>query len=73
MSTRALELCTSIFVLLDVNLAKLVQIRMEIFIWGNASFAAKKGEHWDINFYPVENTPKEQGTGSQYKVYYCQA
>ncbi|KAK6186067.1 hypothetical protein SNE40_008174 [Patella caerulea] len=34
-----------------------IQRRMNSVIWGESSFQAERGRHWDINFYPVYNVP----------------
>jgi hypothetical protein len=31
---------------------------MKEIIWGDTSFHAEKGKHWDIQFYPVTNCPR---------------
>lgn len=37
--------------------AKLVQLRMDVIIWGNSTFSAQRGVHWDIQFFPVQDVP----------------
>lgn len=42
--------------------AKLVQLRMDVIIWGSSSFSAKRGTHWDIQFFPVQGVPPRKVT-----------
>lgn len=41
------------------NLEWLVTNRMYNMIWRDSSVRPVRGEHWDINFFPVENVPKK--------------
>ncbi|XP_061184332.1 schlafen family member 13-like [Saccostrea echinata] len=36
---------------------KLVQLKMDVMIWGSSSFSAQRGVQWDIHFSPVQSVP----------------
>lgn len=38
---------------------RLISHRMRAIIWKDVSMPAYKGTHWDVRFFPVENSPKK--------------